>query len=126
MAVRVRGRHLAFDVLVRGEVGGGARPVAGEGHGAAAEDAADAAVGVELAHDVEAAGVAGLFAGGELFLALDLEEDFDALEGGGDESHGDGGEESGRGDLADAVLVVGYGREGLYEALAHVVALWGG
>ena len=60
-----------------------------------------------------------------MFLALDLEEDFDAFEGGGDEGHGDGGEEAGEGDLRDAVLVVGYGREGVYEAFPHVVALGG-
>ena len=66
-------------------------------------------------------------------MALDLEEDFDALEGGGDEGHGDGAEEAGEGDLRDAVGGWGGGREGVDEAFAHVVALgekgvsfWGG
>lgn len=123
VAVGVDGRHRALDVFVRREVRGRAGPVARERHGRAAEHAADAAFFVQLAHDVEATGVAGLFAGGELLLALDLEEHFDAFEGGGDEGHGDGGEEAGAGDLRDAVLVVGDRGEGLDEAFAHVVAL---
>lgn len=100
-AVVVQGGEFPLDILVGGEVGGGAGPVSSEGHGGTAEDGADAAFFVELANNVGAAGVAGFLAGAEGSLALDLEEDFDALEGGGDEGHGDGGEEAGGGDLGD-------------------------
>jgi hypothetical protein len=48
-----------------------------------------------LSHDVYAAAVFGFLAWSEGFLALDLEEHFYALEGGGDGCHGDGGEEAG-------------------------------
>lgn len=123
LPVGILGRHHALDILVGGEVRGAARPVAGERHQRAAEDGADAAFGVELADDVEAAGVAGLFAGAEGFLALDLEEHFDALEGGGDEGHGDGGEEASEGELGDRVGGGRGGGEGVDEAFAHVVAL---
>ena len=121
----VFGRQPALHVLVGGEISGGAGPVAGEGHGGAAEDAFDAAFGVELADDVEAVGVAGFLAGGEGFLALDLEEHFDALEGGGDEGHGDGGEEAGGGDLGDGEWGGGGGVRGeaADEGFAHVIAL---
>lgn len=91
LALGVLGAHLALDVLVGGEVGGAAGTVPGEGGDAAAEDAADAALAVELADDVEAAVVLWLLAGSELLLALHLEDDLDALEGGGDGGHGDGG-----------------------------------
>ena len=128
--MRIDGRHQPLHVLVRGEIRRGAWPVAGQRHGAAAEDTFDAALGVELAHDVEAAGVAGLFAGGEGFLALDLEEDFDALEGSGDEGHGDGGEEAGGGELGDGEGGGvggggggGGGGEGGDEVFADAVAL---
>lgn len=96
----VRRAQLALDDLVGGEVGGASGAVAGEGGGAAAEDGAQAALAVELAHDVEAAVVFGLLAGRELLLALDLEDDLDALKGGGDGGRGDGGEEAGGGELA--------------------------
>ena len=125
--VSVFGCHFPLDVLVRREIRCAAGAVAREGHGAAAEDGFDAAFFVELADDVEAAGVAGLFARGEGFLALDLEEDFDAFEGGGDEGHGDGGEEAGEGDLGDGEWLGGGegggGGEGPDEGFAHVVAL---
>lgn len=101
----VLGAEGALDVLVGGKVGGGAGAVAGEGGDAAAEDGADAALLVELADDVEAAVVFGLLAGAEGLLALDLEDDLDALKGGGDGGHGDGGEETGGGDLADGEAV---------------------
>jgi hypothetical protein len=39
-------------------------------------------------------------------LALDLQQDFHALERCGDEGLGDGGEETGRADLADCELAV--------------------
>lgn len=59
---------------------------------------------------------------------MDLEEDFDALEGGGDEGHGDGGEEAGGGDLGDGEGCGGgsLGGEGADEGFADVVALGGG
>lgn len=81
-----------------------------------------------MADDVEAVCVAGFFPGGEGFLALDLEEDFDALEGGGDEGHGDGGEEAGGGDLGDGEGGVGggLGGEATDEGFADVIALWWG
>lgn len=121
LAVGRLGREAALDDLVGGEVGGGAGPVAGEGHGGAAEDGAHAALLVELAHDVEAAAVLGLLARRELLLALDLEQDLDALEGRGDERHGDGGEEAGGRGLGDGELVVVDGRHGRDELLADVV-----
>ena len=70
--LRVPGRHGALDVLVRGEIGGRAGPIAREGHARAAEDAAQAAGAVELAYDVEAAAVLRLLARLEGLLALDL------------------------------------------------------
>lgn len=97
---RVHGGEFPLDVLVRGEVGGRAGPVAGQGGSGAAEDGANAAFAVELADDIDTARVAGLLAWLEL-LVLDLEDDFDALEGGGDGGHGDSGEETGGGDLGD-------------------------
>ena len=122
------GGQSPLHILVCGEIGGGAGPVAGERHGRAAEDAFDAAFLVELADDVDAAGVAGFLPRREGFLALDLEEHFDALEGGGDEGHGDGGEEAGGGDLGDAEWGVGGGVRGeaADERFADVIALWWG
>lgn len=117
----VRRAQLALDDLVGGEVGGAAGPVAGEGGGAAAEDGAYAALAVELAHDVEAAAVFGLLAGRELLLALDLEDDLDALKGGGDGRHGDGGEEAGSGELAGREAVGANGRGGADDLLAEIV-----
>lgn len=113
----------ALDVLVGGEVGGGAGAVAGEGGGGAAEDGADAALAVELADDVGGSGVAGLLARLEV-LGLHLQDDLDALKGGGDGSHGDGGEEAGGGGLADGEGGVGVfvGREGADDGFAEVVA----
>lgn len=114
--------QLALDDLVGGEVGGASGTVAGEGGCAATEDGAQAALAVELAHDVEAAVVLGLFAGGELLLALDLEDDLDALKGGGDGGHGDGGEEAGGGELAGREAVGADGRGGADDLLAEIVA----
>lgn len=97
----ILGAQFALDVLVGGEVGGGAGTVTGQSGNAAAEDAAQTALAVQAAGDVEAAAVLGLLAGGEGLLALDLEDDLDALKGGGDGGHGDGGEETGGGDLSN-------------------------
>ena len=112
-----------LDVLVSSEVSSRTGAITGEGSSGAAEDGAETALAVELADDVEGTGVLGLFAGGEGLLALDLEDDFDALEGGGDEGHGDGGEEAGGGDLADGEGGVGGGCGGEVadEGLAEVV-----
>lgn len=114
--------QLLLDDLVGGEVGGAAGPVAGEGGGAATEDGAQAALAVELAHDVEAAAVFGLLAGRELLLALDLEDDLDALKGRGDGRHGDGREEAGGGELAGREAVRADGRGGADDLLAEIVA----
>lgn len=117
----VDGGHAALDVLVGGEVGGGAGPVAGEGGDAAAEDAAHAALLVQLADDVDAAVVLGLLAGRERLLALHLEDDLDALKGRGDGRHGDGGEEARGGDLANRQAVGADGGGGADDLLADVV-----
>ena len=119
----VLGRQRLLDVLVRGEVGGGTWAVARQCGDGAAEDGAHAAFLVQLAHDVHAARVLGLFAGRELLLALDLQDHLDALKGGGDGGHGDGGEEAGGGDLGDGeVAVGGDGGGGAHDLLAKVVA----
>jgi hypothetical protein len=57
-----------------------------------------------------------------MFLALDLQQYFDALEGRRDGRHGDGGEEACGGDLCDREAVVFDGGEALDEAFADVVA----
>lgn len=95
LPVRVERSQSSLDILVRGEVDGTSGPVSGERHGRPAEHAADPAFLVELPHDVEGIGVAGIFAGRERLLALDLQKHFHTLKGGGDEGHGDGGEEAG-------------------------------
>lgn len=118
----VLGAQRALDVLVGGEVGGGPGPVAGQGGRAAAENAAHAALAVELADDVEAAVVLGLLAGRELLLALDLEDDLDALKGRGDGRHGYGGQEAGRGDLPDGQALGPDGGRGRDDLLAEVVS----
>lgn len=125
--VRVFGRHFPLYVLVGREVCGASGAVTRERHYAPAEDAADAAFAVELPDDVESAGILGLFVGGEGLLALDLEEHFYALEGGGYERHGDGGEEACGGHLGDGEGLVGggCGREAPDEGFADVVALGG-
>ena len=120
--LRVLGRQFPLHNLVCSEVGGGAGAVAGEGHGRATEDGANAALLVQLADDVNTARVLGLLAGSELLLALDLEEHLHALERGSDERHGDGGEETGGRNLCDGELVVVDGGEGLDELLANVIA----
>jgi len=116
-------RHPPLYRLVRREIRRRPGPVARQRHGATAKDAAHAALPVELADDVEAAGVFGLFAGFELLLALDLQQHFYALEGGGDEGLGNGGEEAGGGDLGDGEGVVFDGAEAGHEPFAEVVAL---
>lgn len=120
---RVHRREAALDILVGGKVRGGARAIAGQGGGGPAEDGAHATLAVELADDVDAARIAGFLARLEL-LVLDLQDDFDTLEGGGDGGHGDGGEETGGGDLGDGEGAVGggYGGDGADEVLAYVVA----
>ena len=101
LAVLVLGRQPALDRLVRGEVDGRAGPVARQSHYRSAVDRSDSALFVQLAHDVGAARVFGLLAGAQLFLALQLQEHFHALEGCGDDGHGDGGEEACGTDLGD-------------------------
>lgn len=128
---RIDGGQTALDILVGGEVGGGTGTVTGEGGGGASEDAADAALAVELADDVDSAVVLGLLAGGQLLLALDLQNDLDALERGGNRRHGDGGEETGGGDLGDGEALGPDGGDGGDELLAEIVAPegdgdWGG
>jgi len=55
-------------------------------------------------------------------LTLDLKKDFYALEGGGYQGLGDGGEEAGGGELGDGEAGGGDGAEGGDEAFAEVVA----
>lgn len=115
-------RQPALDVLVGGEVGGAAGAVARERGGGAAEHGPQAALGVQLAHDVGTALVLGLLAGLQA-LALHLQDHLDALEGGRDGGHGDGAEEAGGGDLRDReALAGGWGGDGGHELLAEVVA----
>lgn len=119
----VLGGELLFDVLVGGKVGGGAGTVAGKGGNAAAEDGADTALFVEVADDIDGAVVLGLLARLEDLLALDLEDDLDALKGGGDGGHGNGGQETGSGDLANGEGAVGVGGgEVADDLLADIVA----
>lgn len=94
-SLRILGRQLPLHNLVCSEVGSGTGAVAGKRHGGATEDGADTALLVQLTDDIKTARVLGLLAGSELLLALDLEEHLHALKGGGDEGHGDGGEETG-------------------------------
>ena len=54
---------------------------------------------------------------------MDLEKDFDALEGCGDDGLGDCGEEAGSADLGDGELAVFDGGDGLDELFADAVAL---
>ena len=84
------GRQLLLRDFVRGEVGCAPGTVPGEGGKRSAEDAAHAAFLVQLGHDVQDAGV--LLPSGA--LALHLEEHFRALDRGGDERGGNGGEEA--------------------------------
>lgn len=127
VAVGILGGQAALDVLVGGEVGGGTGAITGQGHGAAAEDAADATLLVQLTDDVHAARVLGLLARRGRVLALDLQQHLDPLEGGGDEGHGNGGEETRGGDLTDAVLgsVVLHAHVGhaADDRLAQIIAL---
>lgn len=118
----ILGAQFALDVLVGGEVGGGSRTIAGKSGDAAAEDAAQTALAVQAAGDVETTAVLGLFAGGESLLTLDLEDDLDALKGGGDGGHGDGGEETGGGNLSNRQAVRADGGGGRDELLAEVVS----
>ena len=119
---RVLGRQLSLDVLVRGEVGGGSRAITGQGGRGATEDGSDTAFLVELPYDIQAAAVLGFLAGRELLLALDLQHDLDALKGGGDGGHRNGGEETGCRDLGDREGAIRTGlRNAAHEVLAHVV-----
>lgn len=118
---RVAGRQAPLDILVGREVRRAAGSVSREGGHAPAEDGADPALGVELAHDVDAAFVFRLLARLET-LALDLQDDFHALKGGGDGRHGDRAEESGGGDLRYREALGAGRRDGCHELLAHVVA----
>ena len=118
----VLGAQLPLDVLVGGKVGSRAGSVAGQSGHAAPEDAAHAALAVQLTHHVDAAAVLGLLAGRELLLALDLQDDLYALEGGRDGGHGYGGEEAGGGDLGDGQAVGGHGGKVANELLAEIVA----
>lgn len=119
---RVHGGQLALDVLVGGEIRRGAGAVAGQGGSGPAKDGAHAALAVELADNVETARVAGFFTRLE-FLVLDLENNLDTLEGGGNGSHGDRGEEACGGDLGDGEGAVGGGdgRDGADDVFAYVV-----
>lgn len=121
-SLRVCRAQLALNNLVGGEVSSASGAVTSEGSSAAAEDGAQAALTVELAHDVETTVVLGLFAGRELLLALDLEDDLDALEGGGNGGHGNGGEETGGGELAGREATGADGRGCADDLLAEIVA----
>jgi len=94
----------AFDVFVGGKVRGGSGTVTRQGHGTTTENTAQTTLLVQLFNDVQSAGVFRLLAGWRRVLALDLEENLDTLEGGGDQGHGDRGEETGGGDLVDGEL----------------------
>lgn len=104
VAIGILGGQRPLDVLVGGKVGGRSGTITSQRHGAAAEDTTDTALLVQLAHDIHTTGVLGLLAGRGRVLALDLEQDLDALEGGGDQGHGNGGEETSGGDLGYGVL----------------------
>lgn len=110
--------QLPLHDLVRGKIRRAAWAIAGQRGHRAAKDAAEPAFLIELPHDVDTTFVL-LLAGG---LALDLQEDFDTLEGRSDERHGDSGEEAGSGDLRDGQLVVFHGREAAHEAFSDIVA----
>lgn len=118
----ILGAQTLLDNLVSGKVRSASGPVTSKGRNAATEDGANAALAVELAHDVQAAAVLWLLAGRELLLALDLQDDLDALEGGGDGRHGDGGEEAGGGELAGGQAVGPNGRDAADDLLAEIVA----
>lgn len=117
----VLGAQGALDVLVGGEVGGRSGTVTGESGKAAAEDAADTTFAVELADNVEAAVVFGLLAGCEGLLALNLQDDLDTLKWGGNGGHGNGRQETGGGDLADAQAIRADGAGGGDNLLADIV-----
>lgn len=122
VAVGVLGAELGLDDLVRGKVTGGSGTITGERGEGAAEDGADAALLVELADDVAGAAVLGLLAGRELLLALDLQNNLDALEGGRDGRHGDGREEAGGRGLGDGEAVGADGADARDDLLAEIVA----
>lgn len=90
----IDGSHGALDVFVGSKISSRARAVAGKGSSATAEDAAETALAIELANDIDTTVVLWLFARSELLLALDLQNDLDTLEGGGNGSHGNSGEEA--------------------------------
>lgn len=125
IAVGVLGAETALDILVDGKVGGGTRTITSQSHGTASKHRPNTTFLVELSDDIDTAIVLGLLAGGQLFLALDLEKNLDSLKGGCDEGHGDGGEEAGGTDLADGVLggivLDGDGGKVVDQSLAHVI-----
>lgn len=118
----ILGAQDALDVLVGGEVGGRSGTITSKCGHAAAEDAAQASLGVQLADDVDTTVVLGLLAWRKLLLALDLQNDLDALKGRGDGRHGNRREETSRGDLGDGEAVRADGGRGRDDLLAEVVA----
>lgn len=122
VTVGVLGAKLGLDDLVRGKVTGGSGTVTGKRGKGAAEDGADATLLVKLADDVAGAAVLGLLARCELLLALDLQNNLDALKGGRDGRHGDGREETGGRDLGDGEAVGADGADVGDDLLAEIVA----
>jgi len=122
LPIRIQRRQPSLDKFVRREIRRGSGPIPRQRHCAPAKHAAQPAGLIQLPHHVHLARVFWLLAWREGFLALDLEEDFDALEGGGYEGLRDGGEETGGGELADGEAGGGDGGEGADEAFAEVVA----
>lgn len=127
VAVRILGCQGALDIFVSSEVGGRAGTITGQGHCASTEDTADATLLVQLPNHVQSTGVLGLLSRRRRVLALDLQEHLDSLKRSCDQGHGDGGEETGGGDLANGVLggVVLHAHFGelANERLAHVITL---
>ena len=72
-----------FEILIGDEVGGGGGHVAKQSGAGAAEDGADAALAVQLAHDVQWAGVvlAAAHHRAAHLIGLNLQQTFDALAG---------------------------------------------
>lgn len=98
----------------------------GEGGGGIVEDGVDIVFVVELVDDVYVVVVFWFFFGGELFLILNLEDDFDVFKGGGNGGYGDGGEEIGGGNLGNGEVVIWVdGRGGVDDVFVEVVVLEG-
>lgn len=117
----VLGAESALDILVGGEVGSGSRTITSESGDAAAEDGANTAFAVELANDVHTATILGLFAGGKLLLALNLENNLDSLKGGGDSRHGNGGEEASGGELGQGEAIWADSGDVVDELFADII-----